>query len=766
MSGGSLRLAGLATLAAGLLLATIARAVEPDVLQSLRNLERSAGGSLRSIVSRHTGAVTVLRANGAGIPLLDASAPAVDRARAFLRLYGPSLKLPDADETAVAASAGPDEAGYEHVRLRQQVHGIPVRYAEMTVHMRGDRLTALLGNTVVDADGIDLTPTITAGMATAAAQSIVRNDYRVNDASFSDPRLELFNRGLLEGTRGTTRLAWFVAATGQLLNAHVWVDAHSGAALFQINQVPDALNRLVYDLNSNPMTPYPGALVGSEGSPPVSPQAAVDVFAYTADTYNYYLSEHGRDSFDGAGATMQSTVRYCDASCGCPCLNAYWNGAHTLFGAPPFSMDDVVGHEWTHGVTQHSAGLVYYKASGALNESYSDIFGETIDLTNGAGYDPPEARWRVAESAAFPPGIRNMMTPGDVPGFDPDKVSSPQFACNAADNYGVHTNSGIGNHAFALMVDGGSFNGFTITGIGLTKAAKVEYRALTQYLTPTSSFQDNYEALLQSCSDLIGTIGITAGDCAEVQKALDAVEMYAAWPCTCGNGVLDAEEECDDGNSIDGDCCSSLCRIASVGDPCSDGDGCTYGDTCQMIGPTLTCVATEGPRTDCRGSTGSATAGIKIKNSMPDKRDRLSFRYRKGVPTAKAEFGDPLGTTDYTFCLYQASQPSPLYRVSLPAGITCKAGRACWKEVRKGYRYRDSTAGRRGVTALTLTEGGAGSAKIAFRARGENLLPPDLGLINSKLTAQIISSTGLCWDAEFPTPPASLTAEVLRDRGE
>src|SRR5262245_31143078 len=104
-----------------LLLSTSASAADPDVAQSLQALEQSAGGSLRSVVSPHTGAVTFLRASGPGIPLgSNAAAPAAERARAFLRAHGRSLKLPDADETVVAASSGPDEAGFEHVRLRQQ----------------------------------------------------------------------------------------------------------------------------------------------------------------------------------------------------------------------------------------------------------------------------------------------------------------------------------------------------------------------------------------------------------------------------------------------------------------------------------------------------------------------------------------------------------------------------------------------------------------------------------------------------------------------
>jgi Zn-dependent metalloprotease len=111
-------------------------------------------------------------------------------------------------------------------------------------------------------------------------------------------------------------------------------------------------------------------------------------------------------------------------------------------------------------------------------------------------------------------------------------VSDSQYQCfPLIDQGGVHTNSGVPNHAYALMVDGGTYNGFTTTGIGLTKAGKIQYRALTRYLVSGSKFLDNYLALQQSCTDLIGTADLSAADCEEVQKALDAVEMSRT-PCT------------------------------------------------------------------------------------------------------------------------------------------------------------------------------------------------------------------------------------------
>ena len=131
-----------------------------------------------------------------------------------------------------------------------------------------------------------------------------------------------------------------------------------------------------------------------------------------------------------------------------------------------------------------------------------------------------------------------MMNPNQF--GDPGKMSdSAQFVCRSdawtnpnGDSGGVHSNSGVPNHAFALMVDGGSFNGRTVAGIGFTKAAKIQYRALTTYLTSGSGFADNANALNQSCSDLIGTLGITSGDCTQVATAIAAVEMTNTWPCT------------------------------------------------------------------------------------------------------------------------------------------------------------------------------------------------------------------------------------------
>ena len=146
-----------------------------------------------------------------------------------------------------------------------------------------------------------------------------------------------------------------------------------------------------------------------------------------------------------------------------------------MYGAGFPEADDVDAHELTHAVTEFSANLFYYRQSAAMNESYSDIFGETVDLTNTGGTDTAGVRWLMGEDVPGIGAIPNMLDPTAF--GDPGKMRDAQFVCGTSirsDFGGVHSNSGVPNHAYALMVDGGSYNGKTVTGIGLTKAGKIQ----------------------------------------------------------------------------------------------------------------------------------------------------------------------------------------------------------------------------------------------------------------------------------------------------
>jgi hypothetical protein len=178
----------------------------------------------------------------------------------------------------------------------------------------------------------------------------------------------------------------------------------------------------------------------------------------------------------------------------------------------------------THGVTEHESSLIYLNHSGAINESFSDIWGEFVDLTNGKGNDALSVKWLMGED--LPPEIGAIRDMSDPTVFgDPDRMLSPNYWSFQCDNGGVHINSGIGNKAAFLMTDGGVFNGKTITGIGITKVAKIFYEAQTHLLTTASDYNDLADALRQACLNLTGTDGITAADCQEVANAIIATEM-------------------------------------------------------------------------------------------------------------------------------------------------------------------------------------------------------------------------------------------------
>jgi predicted outer membrane repeat protein len=238
---------------------------------------------------------------------------------------------------------------------------------------------------------------------------------------------------------------------------------------------------------------------------------------YTADTFIFYNTHHGRNSFDNSGATIVSSVHY-----GVGYQNAFWDGYQMVYGDSMVA-DDVVGHELTHAVTQYSSDLIYSYQSGAINESFSDVWGEFIDQTNGSGNDSSSVKWAIGEDSAL--GIiRSMSNP---PSYgDPDKMSSPYYYNGSGDSGGVHTNSGVNNKAAYLMVEGGTFNGRTILGIGLNKTAAIYYEAQINLLTAGSNYNDLYYALNQACQNLLGGVdGITQIDCDQVKTAAEAVEM-------------------------------------------------------------------------------------------------------------------------------------------------------------------------------------------------------------------------------------------------
>ncbi|CAN5432616.1 hypothetical protein BH20CHL6_BH20CHL6_11860 [soil metagenome] len=497
-------------------------------------------------ISRHaeTGQVRFVRGTAAQPAARTAilGRPATPRtaARNFMARYGSLFGVPDAASQLRVARVTDADGRATFVRYQQVHEGVPVLGGDL--HVQVDAA----GN-VISANGeasprlaLDVAPRFTAAAALREALAMVSKTYGLNEAdlSASTPQLWIYDPALLGGPGlPFARLVWRMDVTNRAgdLRELVLIDAARGTVALHFNQIAEAKNRITCDAN-NSATKYPctAALAARTESSGASAVADVNnAHNFSGHTYDFFFKRFGRDSLDGAGMAIISTVRYCDPSSPCPYANAFWDGDQMVYGAGFASADDVVGHELAHGVTDHTSGLYYYYQSGAINEALSDIFGEFGDLTNGAGTDTAAVRWLMGEDVPGFGALRDMEHP---PTFgNPDRMQSSIYWDSLDDNGGVHINSGVANKAAFLMVDGQTFNGQTVTGIGIDKTAAVWYRVEANYLGTASDYADLGAALKQACTDLVGasvknsagtvTGTIGSGDCTQVARAVTATEM-------------------------------------------------------------------------------------------------------------------------------------------------------------------------------------------------------------------------------------------------
>lgn len=431
-----------------------------------------------------------------------------------------------------------DPLGFVHDVYQQYYKGVKVEGACYKVHSRDGEVELLSGHYYDIFQEVETTPSLREFAALAAALNHVKAKQYIWQGSNKRPRAELV---ILADPKGVTppKLAYKfdIYATDPLYRANVFIDAHSGEFITehpiihhtdvdasgnslyngQVNFTADftgSAYRLrqnafgggieTYDMGNG--TSYSRATdITSSSSNFTNDDAAVQAHWGAEQTYQYFLQRHGRNSFNGAGATIRSYVHYSTNY-----VNAFWDGARMTYGdgdgqnyGPLVSLD-IVGHEIAHGVTQYAADLIYQNESGALNESFSDIFGEAIEnFASGSNDWELGSEIGIMGSGAF----RSLRNPKAF--RDPDTYQGQYWYTGAGDNGGVHINSGVQNKWFYILTEGENGtndlgNSYNVPGLGMEKAAAIAYRNLTVYLSPSSNYFDARVGAIQSAVDLFG----------------------------------------------------------------------------------------------------------------------------------------------------------------------------------------------------------------------------------------------------------------------
>lgn len=251
------------------------------------------------------------------------------------------------------------------------------------------------------------------------------------------------------------------------------------------------LKREVYD--GEEKARLPGKLIRDESTGASGDKQVDQAFVGAGHVHKLYQKSFGRNSLDGNGMTLVSTVHHRRNY-----NNAFWDGTQMAYGdgdgelfQPLTNSLSVIGHELSHGVVQFSGGLIYQDQSGALNESFSDVFG-VLTVQYKKKQTVAQADWLVGDGIFTKEiegdALRSLRAPGEaysdlVLGKDPQPYHMDFFNGTSSDNGGVHINSGIPNHAFYLLAQ-------YLGGCAWEKAGRIWYDALQAIQNPHATFHD------------------------------------------------------------------------------------------------------------------------------------------------------------------------------------------------------------------------------------------------------------------------------------
>jgi Zn-dependent metalloprotease len=491
--------------------------------------------------------------------------PAESQVASFLNENRQLLRIVEPSEELRLIERATDRYGLTHLRYQQTYKGLDIWGRDLRVHLNQDGFVDSFNGRYIP------TPHLIQVANSAISQSAAENIARQH---LGKPVNEPGSRKLIYvDDFEQPHVAWLVQMKGGLAeNWHYFVDAQTGDILKYYNHImtdgpvagsgadlfDQTRNLNLYQIGSDflmtdaskPMFDAGKSTMPQDGKGVIytldarnadstlffvtsidanswNDKAAVSASANGALVYDFYNQVFNRNAIDGKGSTMNVVVNYSQNY-----NNAFWNGQLMVFGngdGTAFSdlaaAIDVTAHEMSHGVIERTANLVYENQSGALNESFADVFGVLFEFwvlgENG--------NWFLGEDVTTPniagDVLRNMENPAAANvafnGQQPTKMSEFRNLANTPqeDNGGVHINSGIPNRAFFLFAND--------PAVGRDKAGEVYYQALTNYLTRNAQFIDCRLAVLKAVDDVFGA-GTPAATAAAnaAAMAFDTVEIF------------------------------------------------------------------------------------------------------------------------------------------------------------------------------------------------------------------------------------------------
>ena len=458
----------------------------------------------------------------------------------------------DREDDLVLTKVTKDERKKTHSRFRQNVNGIPVWGGEAIVHLNEDGSVDSVTDNFKNGVRVDPKVRLTAADALSSARKAFPGSgsitsepttdvwiYRGEDRDHVAYRVQ-FER--LDQSKDTGMPVYFIdAQSGEVVFQYDNFQTASGRSQYsgdvqfdtvlyrRGNYQLEDLGRMMgtFDFQNSSFGGLPQGRFSDTDNNWISggvQSAGIDAHWNATQVYDYYNTQFGRNGIDGNGGPgvvasitgkrkklLTSGVHY-----GWQYSNAGWTGSYMVYGdgdgvtSASLTTLDIAGHEFTHGVTQYEANLIYSGESGALNEGISDIFGALIE-SRSKGLTANT--WKIGEECWTPATAGDALRYMDEPhrasnnGFtvddDPDHYS--EIYRGSGDNGGVHINSGVVNKQFYLLANGGTHHlGGSMTGIGMAPAAKIWYQALTNYMTSSTDFAGARVATINAANSLYG----------------------------------------------------------------------------------------------------------------------------------------------------------------------------------------------------------------------------------------------------------------------